>query len=1198
MSNKSKGQPLEAGSLRKREWMRFLRGPDAVLLEELYVPLLSEAIRYDRCCAYFSSSVLSAAARGFARFIERLTALGEDAPRPAARLLVNEEMEIGDVRALVEKRDTSKLEKQLLKQLVKPRELLEKRRLEMLAWLVKEGLLEVKVGIMRRGEGIVHAKFGIGTDEAGDAVVFGGSGNESGSALCANYERIEVSASWQDAERFEVHKAEFKALWSDTDPDVHTLPLPEAVRLKLIKFAPRRIPIIEPSNAWQRQRAAMLWQFMVEAPYLPNGDRACDATALVDLWPHQRNVVQETAAAWPQGRLLCDEVGMGKTIEAILVLRRLMAGRGVRRILILLPAGLLQQWQGELREKGGLVFPRLEGTSTLVWPDERRENVETLAEALKQEVLLMSRESARKESQAAVLLRAEPWDLVLLDEAHAARRKEQKETEFNSPSLLLGLLRELQLQRRARGILLLSATPMQTHPWEPWDLLSVLGVGGAWMAGFGGVRDYYLGLAGLRNGELSTETARAVARLIAADAGFPAPPMEGLPVSDPEALAQKLPFLPTMKRDPVIEWLRHGSPLGRRMHRNTRKTLQRYHELGLPVQAPAERTVRDIEFEYQMTEEREVYNHISRYIDQRFAALARMGKGFVRTVYRRRASSSPRALEESLLRRQKLLEAVIRKQAYSSELDPKDWPEAFDADDLPEGEGRTDLLASVPKDPKVAGEELTEVQELLNELRKLGAQDSKLDVFYDVLKQIADDGRAVLVFTEYTDTMEYLRNRLRPFYGQELGCYSGKGGEVWDGREWSKVTKDAITKALEGGLLRVLLCTDAASEGLNLQTAGALINYDLPWNPSKVEQRIGRIDRIGQKYEEVKIVNLFFKNSIDQRVYEVLRTRCHLFRHFVGAMQPVLSRARRMLIDGECDLEALAQEADRVQADALAEESYLESEPEAPEEGVPPLTGYDLMEALRSLSPDFGFKVKTRGDQVTVLRPGIKSLAMSDSSSDLEADPKLLPVSPFEPRLREIAEKLTRAGERLPLVVGTYEEGAFRRSVVYWVEGGESVAIESVEALRERLQSWDGRLPEPSEWQKARALAAREARKQVDEMRLAARQREEEGLRQQAEAARLRLLPELGRYLVAMDGELSDLNGTFHKVMSRPDLEGGQRLRACFKLLGGYPDWSPELLEELADFAADLSDGQRSSLVSGTPLEAARSDPRWEARRS
>src|SRR2546428_483667 len=88
----------ESGSLQRHEWPRFLRGPDSELLEKLYVPALSEAVRYDRCCAYFSSSVLAAAARGFAGLIDRLIGLGDKAPRPAVRLVVNEEMLEDDVR--------------------------------------------------------------------------------------------------------------------------------------------------------------------------------------------------------------------------------------------------------------------------------------------------------------------------------------------------------------------------------------------------------------------------------------------------------------------------------------------------------------------------------------------------------------------------------------------------------------------------------------------------------------------------------------------------------------------------------------------------------------------------------------------------------------------------------------------------------------------------------------------------------------------------------------------------------------------------------------------------------------------------------------------------------------------------------------------------------------------------------------------
>jgi SNF2-related domain len=351
----------------------------------------------------------------------------------------------------------------------------------------------------------------------------------------------------------------------------------------------------------------MIWQFIIEAPYLPTGATACDATAMVEMWPHQRSVVEDASAAWPDGRLLCDEVGMGKTIEAILILRRLMAGRGVQRALILLPAGLLKQWQGELREKGGLLFPRLEGTTTLVWPDETEERVEGLQEALKQDILLMSRETARTENNLPFLLTADPWDLVLLDEAHAARRRKQEEGEFNSPTLLLKLLRELQLRKRTRGILLLSATPMQTHPWEPWDLLSVLGEGGAWLAEFSGIRNYYNSIQGVKDGKCELESARKSAVLITADSSFPAPPDEPAPLTNVEAVANKLAFTPPTQRQAVADWLRNGSPLTRRMHRSTRRTLREYFNLGVLPKAPPNRIVTDIRFEYENESERDVY---------------------------------------------------------------------------------------------------------------------------------------------------------------------------------------------------------------------------------------------------------------------------------------------------------------------------------------------------------------------------------------------------------------------------------------------------------------------------------------------------------------------------------------------------------------------------------------------------------------
>ncbi|NQT19117.1 MAG: hypothetical protein HQ592_05395, partial [Planctomycetes bacterium] len=195
------------------------------MLEKLYVPALSEGVRYDRCCSYFSSSVLSAAARGFANLIRRLEALDPAPEHPPVRLLVNEELSEADVAALTETGDVRALERHLKKRFKTPKEALEKDRLAMLAWLVKKGLLQVRVGLMRRGRGLLHAKFGIVTDEAGDAIVFRGSGNESARALLGNFEQLEVSTSWEDPDAHNRHSSDFESIWRNEDPYVLSVPL-------------------------------------------------------------------------------------------------------------------------------------------------------------------------------------------------------------------------------------------------------------------------------------------------------------------------------------------------------------------------------------------------------------------------------------------------------------------------------------------------------------------------------------------------------------------------------------------------------------------------------------------------------------------------------------------------------------------------------------------------------------------------------------------------------------------------------------------------------------------------------------------------------------------------------------------------------------------------------------------------------------
>ena len=153
-----------------------------------------------------------------------------------------------------------------------------------------------------------------------------------------------------------------------------------------------------------------------------------------------------------------------------------------------------------------------------------------------------------------------------------------------------------------------------------------------------------------------------------------------------------------------------------------------------------------------------------------------------------------------------------------------------------------------------------------------------------------------MVFTQYTDTMDFLREELLKDAGQRLMCFSGRGGEIpsADG-SWRRVSRDDAKRRFRDGEADILLCTDAAAEGLNFQFCGALINYDMPWNPMRVEQRIGRIDRLGQQHEIIRIVNLHYADTVETDVYRALRNRIGLFESVVGRLQPILAQMPRTI---------------------------------------------------------------------------------------------------------------------------------------------------------------------------------------------------------------------------------------------------------------------------------------------------------------
>jgi superfamily II DNA/RNA helicase len=165
-------------------------------------------------------------------------------------------------------------------------------------------------------------------------------------------------------------------------------------------------------------------------------------------------------------------------------------------------------------------------------------------------------------------------------------------------------------------------------------------------------------------------------------------------------------------------------------------------------------------------------------------------------------------------------------------------------------------------------------------------------------------------------------------FGDVVICFSGRGGERRgpDGR-WTTIDREKTKERFRSGEARFLLCTDAAAEGLNFQFCGALVNVDMPWNPMRVEQRIGRIDRLGQSFPVVRIINLHYADTVEADVYAILRDRIGLFGKFVGKLQPILAWLPKLIeeravtgrdgVGREGDQQALLREIDYQEAEGF-----------------------------------------------------------------------------------------------------------------------------------------------------------------------------------------------------------------------------------------------------------------------------------------
>ncbi|MFZ1242436.1 MAG: phospholipase D-like domain-containing anti-phage protein [Anaerolineae bacterium] len=801
---------------------------------------LRRATSYRRIAGYFRSSIFEL--------------VGEEiAGIPDVRIVCNSELDAADLAVAKAAREAN-LKERWNQAPVEVEALLERERYRRLWELLRAGNVQVRV--VPRDRVFLHGKAGVIETPEGKTC-FLGSINETASAFAANYEIL-----WEDTSPTGVAwvEEEFEALWRDA------YPLPDAI-VEEVKRVAERVEVRFEQVAPHDLPAASL----AEAPIYRGGEQ---------LRPWQRAFVtmflqhRETYGA--ARLLLADQVGLGKTLSlAASAMVSALLDDGP--VLILCPATLAQQWQTELKDRLGI--------PSAVWLSARKmwlDPDEHLIRTAKPEDIvycpyriaivstgLIFHNSAER---AALLGRRGSYGTVVLDEAHKARRRGGLGDGRDQPNNLLDFM--LQIGPRTRNLLLGTATPIQTAVSELWDLMAVLNGGVDFVMGSNYVRiwpDWERALPYVK-GEQSPADGREAWELLRS----PLPPAGedplfatlrlGAGIDDRRFFSDRGfssfdPFTQaTIDGALAPGFFQRQNPLVRHTVLRRRETLEDQgllERVGVTVHPhpkmganayPGQSfaglgllTNRPFDLAYRAAEE----------FTAALGARTRAA-GFMKSLLLQRICSSfasGRATAQRMLRREIL-------------------------DDEEDAERLQDALSALT--PVEAGF----LKTIVAELSRPEARDPKLAAVKYFLTQHRVEGKTwlehgAIIFSQYYDTARWIAAELAgTLPGEPVAVYAGLGKSgLYRDAAFNAVGREAIKAAVKARAIRLVVATDAACEGLNLQALGTLINVDLPWNPSRLEQRLGRIKRFGQARRNVDMLNLVYHDTQDEKVYQAISRR-------------------------------------------------------------------------------------------------------------------------------------------------------------------------------------------------------------------------------------------------------------------------------------------------------------------------------------
>lgn len=552
------------------------------------------------------------------------------------------------------------------------------------------------------------------------------------------------------------------------------------------------------------------------------------AGAKVDMNPHQVDAALfALASPLSHGVILADEVGLGKTVEASLVMAQRWAERK-RKLLLIVPATLRKQWSQELEEKFSLPSRIIEARSFKDAIDKGIDNPFALEAFGAAAIAICSYEfAARKENEIGRV----PWDLVVLDEAHKLRNIYKTEGAKTA--------RKLDAALKGRPKIMLSATPLQNNLQELYGLVSIIDP------------QFF--------GDLDSFKARYC-----------------------RAKADQIEF----------------SSLRERLKTIVQRTLRRQVQEEGGIKFTRRYSITE-DFR-PSADELQLYDDVSTFLqDPELLSIKPGARHLVTLVIRKILASSSFAIQGTLAT---MIERLEKQMPLDDVL--KDYDAA---EDIADEEGIDEQEAS---DAVSLEAEITKLKNFHALAASIG-QDAKADALLRVLNRAFEfavrlgGARKAVIFTESVRTQSWLFDLLTTHgHAGKIVMLNGSNNDpnsraiyqAWQRQHHgsSKISgsrtadmKAALVDRFRDGA-DIMICTEAGAEGINLQFCSLLINYDLPWNPQRVEQRIGRVHRYGQKHDVV-VVNFINKgNRADQLVFDLLSQKFQLFEGVFGASDEIL----------------------------------------------------------------------------------------------------------------------------------------------------------------------------------------------------------------------------------------------------------------------------------------------------------------------